>query len=624
MEGVDYDVVVIGSGFGGSVAALRLAEKGYRVGVLEAGRRFDDPSSDAPGQRHRALPVNSWHTRDYLWAPFLRLTGIQRIHLLRGEKGARVLVLAGAGVGGGSLVYANTLYEPPRAFFDDRQWRHITDWRAELAPHYDQARRMLGVTTNPTTTPADVAVRNVAREMGREHTFHLTPVGVYFGDRPGEETGDPYFGGAGPRRATCTECGSCMTGCRSGAKNMLTENYLYLAERAGARIFPLTTVTAVRPASGGYRVEVVSSGSLRGHRRTLTAGQVVFAAGTYGTQKLLHRMKATGTLPGLSDRLGALTRTNSEAILGIERLRSRGDDHSRGVAITSSFHPDDQTHIEPTRYGPGSNAMGMLRTILVDGDGRVPRWAKFLGLVAARPWDLVRLPNLRHWSRRTVIALVMQTRDNSVTVSARRSLFGWTMRSRPGHGEPSPTWIPAAHQAVRMLADELGGMAGGTWLDLFSIPTTAHFIGGCAIGDSPASGVIDPYHRIYGHEGLHVVDGSAVSANLGVNPSLTITAQAERAMSLWPNHGDPDPRPPLGAPYRRVAPIMPKNPAVPDGAPAALRGPTAQLAMRITARPMVVSAGTSRSRGRTAPRPGTRRHVPRRDRATGARAVCRT
>ena len=571
MGGLDYDVVVIGSGFGGSVTALRLAEKGYRVAVLEAGRRFDDPASDAPRQRHRALPKNSWRARGYLWAPFLGLTGIQRIHLLRGQQGARVLVLGGAGVGGGSLIYANTLYEPPRPFFDDPQWRHITDWRAELAPHYDQAKRMLGVTVNPTMTPADAAVRNVARRMGREHTFHLTPVGVYFGDRPGEETGDPYFGGAGPRRVTCTECGSCMTGCRSGAKNMLTENYLYLAERAGGQIFPLTTVTAVRATGGGYRVDVVSTASARMRRRRFTATQVVFAAGTYGTQKLLHRMKATGRLPGLSDRLGALTRTNSEAILGVERFRSRGDDHSRGLAITSSFHPDEQTHIEPTRYGPGSNAMGILRTILIDGDGRVPRWAKFLGLLATRPWDMGRLPNLRNWSRRTVIALAMQTRDNSVTVTARRSPLGWTMRARLGHGEPSPAWIPAAHRAVRMLAEELGGMAGGTWLDLFNIPTTAHFIGGCAIGDSPASGVIDPYQRVYGHEGLHVVDGSAVSANLGVNPSLTIAAQAERAMSLWPNYGDPDPRPTMGTLYRRVAPVPPKNPAVPADAPAALR-----------------------------------------------------
>jgi cholesterol oxidase len=569
----DYDVLVIGSGFGGSVAALRLTEKGYRVGVLEAGRRFDDPADPVPGDRHRELPKTSWRTPKYLWAPVLGLKGIQRVHLLRGEKGSRVLVLAGAGVGGGSLVYANTLYEPPKPFYEDPQWRHITDWRAELAPFYGQAQRMLGVRTNPTMTPADHAIKRVADRMGRGDTFHLTPVGVYFGDKPGQQTADPYFGGAGPRRTTCTECGSCMTGCRVGAKNMLTENYLYLAEHAGAKIIDLATVTSVRPRSGGgYEVEVTRTGRHGAKwRRTLTTEQVVFAAGTYGTQKLLHRMKATGTLPGLSDRLGVATRTNSEAILGVERFRSKGDDHSHGVAITSSFHPDDQTHIEPTRYGPGSNAMGALRSLLIDGGGRAPRWAKFLGHAATHPWDLARLFNLRHWSKRMIVALVMQTRDNSITVTPKQGRFGWGMRSKLGHGEPSPTWIPEAHRAVRMLADEMGGMAGGTWLDLFNIPTTAHFIGGCTIGSSATEGVIDPYHRAYGHPGLHVVDGSTISANLGVNPSLTITAQAERAMAFWPNRGEPDSRPELGAAYRRLTPISPKNPAVPADAPAALR-----------------------------------------------------
>ncbi len=502
------------------------------------------------------------------------MKGIQRIHLLRGEKGTRVLILAGAGVGGGSLVYANTLYEPPQAFFDDQKWSHITDWRAELSPFYDQAKRMLGVTLNPTMTPADQAIRKVAERMGRADTFHLTPVGVYFGDTPGQETADPYFGGAGPRRSTCTECGACMTGCRNGAKNMLTENYLYLAERAGAQVIPLTTVTAVRPRPGGYSVEVKRTGTMGRNRRTITAEQVVFAAGTYGTQKLLHRMKASGMLPGLSDRLGAVTRTNSESILAVERSRSRGDDHSHGVAISSSFHPDDQTHIEPTRYGPGCNAMGALRTsALIGGGGRTPRWAKFLGQAATHPWDLVQLPYLRNWSRRTVIALVMQSRDNSITVRSHRGRLGQGMRSAPGHGEPSPTWIPLANRAVRMLAEEVGGRAESTWLDVFNIQLTAHFIGGCTFGDSPDTGVIDPYHRVYGHEGLHIVDGSAVSANLGVNPALTITAQAERAMAHWPNRGEADPRPGLGAPYQRVAPIAPNNPFVPADAPAALRLP---------------------------------------------------
>ncbi len=567
MTGFDYDVIVIGSGFGGAVAALRLTEKGYRVAVLEAGRRFDDPDETSPSRRHRALPETSWRLRRYLWAPPLGLTGIQRIHLLRGDPGSRVLVLAGAGVGGGSLNYANTLYRPQQAFYDDPQWRHITDWEAELAPHFRRAERMLGVTTNPIMTPADHAVRRVAERMGREETFRPTQVGVLFGDHPGEERQDPYFGGTGPRRATCTECGSCMTGCRSGAKNMLTENYLYLAEHAGARIIPLATATAIRAAGRGYRVEAKRTGSLA--RRTLTCEQVILAAGTYGTQKLLHRMKATGYLPGLSDRLGWLTRTNSEAILGAERLRPRGPDHSRGIAITSSFYPDDQTHVEPTRYGAGSNAMGALRSLLVDGDGRSPRWAAFLAEAARHPARAARLANLHHWSERTVIALVMQSIDNSVRVRAHRGPLGWGIRAEPGHGAPNPSWIPLAHQVVRMLTAELGGgMAGGTWLDLLGIPTTAHFIGGCAVGDSPRSGVIDPYHRVYGCPGLHILGGAAVSANLGVNPALTITAQAERALSLWPNRGEPDPRPALGAPYQPLPAVAPRAPAVPAGAPA--------------------------------------------------------
>lgn len=564
-----YDAVIVGSGFGGSVAALRLTEKGYRVAVVEAGRRFDEGT----------LPATSWRLRDFLWAPRLGCRGIQRIHLLRGGKAGRVLVLAGAGVGGGSLVYANTLYEPPESFFTDRQWRDITDWREELRPYYDQASRMLGVVENPIMTPADEAVRRVAERMGVADSFHMTRVGVYFGDgttAPGEETDDPYFGGAGPRRRACIACGACMTGCRHGAKNMLTANYLYLAERAGATIIPERTVTSVRPRDGGgYEVETVRTGAWRAGRtaRTLTADHVVLAAGTWGTQRLLSRMKAMGALPALSARLGELTRTNSEAILGAERMTGTGEDHSRGLAITSSIHPDSHTHVEPTRYGRGSNAMGLLRTFLIDGGGRAPRWLKFLGFAATHPRTTLHALSLRRWSERTVIALVMQNRDNSLTVRGRPGRLGrgWRLTGRPGHGEPNPAWIPEGHRATRLLAEELGAVAGGTWLDLFDIPTTAHFLGGCVIGSSPESGVIDPYHRVYGHPGLHVVDGSAVSANLGVNPSLTITAQAERAMAPWPNAGDADPRPAPGEPYRSVAPVAPRRPAVPEHAPAALR-----------------------------------------------------
>jgi cholesterol oxidase len=547
-----YDVVVVGSGFGGSVAALRLVEKGYSVAVLEAGRRFADDE----------FPPTSWRLPRFLWAPRLGMRGIQRLDLLRGRDGAGgVLVLSGAGVGGGSLVYANTLYEPLADFFDDPQWRDVTDWRAELAPHYDQARRMLGVTVYQRETPADRAMRTVAERMGVGDTFRAAPVGVHFGP-----PGDPYFGGVGPTRATCIHCGSCMTGCRYNAKNTLVKNYLYLAEQAGAEVYPLTTVTAVRPLGTGYRVEA------RG--LTLAADQVVLAAGALGTQRLLHRMRYKGILPNLSPRLGALTRTNSESILGasVSGRRATGVDFTEGVAITSSFHPDPHTHIEPVRYGPGSNAMGLLQTVLTDGGPRRPlRW---LATLARRPLLALRLLSVRRWSHRTIIALVMQSADNSLTVHYRRTWYGRRrLVAGPGHGSPNPSWIPAGNEAVRRLADEIGGEPGGSVSEVFGMPVTAHILGGAVIGSTPDGGVVDGYQRVFGHPGLHVADGAAVSANLGVNPALTITAQAERAMSFWPNKGDPDPRPPLGEPYRRIGPIPPRAPVVPSSAPAALRWP---------------------------------------------------
>ena len=556
-EQFDYDVVVIGSGFGGSVAALRATEKGYRAAVLEAGRRFTDDT----------LPKTSWDARNFLWAPKLGWLGMQRMYLLK-----NVLVLSGAGVGGGSLVYANTLYRPLDPFYADAQWAHITDWRAELAPFYDQAERMLGVVENPLMTPSDEAMLEVARQMGKEDTFHMTPVGVYFGDGPGKKAPDPYFGGAGPDRVGCLHCGECMTGCRWGAKNRLDRNYLWLAERNGAAIHPETTVTAVRPApDGGYLIEAHQTGkSKRRTGRVYRAEQVVFAAGALGTQRLLHAMKADGVLPRVSGRLGRLTRTNSEAILGA-MSRNTKRDYTRGVAITSSWHPDEVTHIEPVRYGKGSNAMGLLATVMTDGGGRVPRWVKWLGEAVRHPIIFLRSFSVRRWSERTVIALVMQTLDNSITVFAKRGLFGRRLTSRQGHGEPNPTWIPVGNEAVRRLADVVDGAPGGSFSELANIPVTAHILGGCAIGDSPETGVVDPYQRLYGHPGLHVLDGSAISANLGVNPSLTITAQAERAMAFWPNKGEEDPRPALGEPYRRVAPVPPRRPAVPADAPAALR-----------------------------------------------------
>ncbi|KAA1421269.1 GMC family oxidoreductase [Nocardioides humilatus] len=564
-NGFDYDVLIIGSGFGGSVSALRLTEKGYKVAVLEAGKRFRDED----------FADNSWDLKNYLFAPAAGCYGIQRIDAVKD-----CMILAGAGVGGGSLVYANTLYEPLDPFYRDPAWAHITDWKEELAPYYDQAKRMLGVVEYPKMTPSDEVMKAVAEDMGVGDSFHPTPVGVFFGGpekAPGEEADDPYFGGAGPKRNACTDCGECMTGCRHNAKNTLVKNYLYLAEEAGAEVHPMTMVTRVRPLDGGgYRVDARWTKAKLSRRtavKTFTAEHVIFAAAALGTQKLLHKLKATGDLPKVSDRLGMLTRTNSESLLGAIAPKDSTQDFSTGVAITSSWHPDEVTHIEPVRYGKGSNAMSLMQTVLTDGDGPDPRWKTWLKELWKEKANVLDLYDVRHWSERVVIALVMQTVDNSIITKPLKTPFGWFLTSSQGHGEPNPTWIPVANDAVRKMADYMGGKAGGTIGEPFNMPLTAHFIGGCTIGESAESGVVDPYHRIHGYEGLHIADGSTISANLGVNPSLTITAQAERAMSFWPNKGEVDTRPAAGAAYQRLQAVAPKSPVVPDSAPGALRLP---------------------------------------------------
>ncbi|GAA2558384.1 GMC family oxidoreductase [Winogradskya consettensis] len=535
----DYDVLIVGSGFGGSVSALRLTEKGYRVGVLEAGRRFADDQ----------FARTSWRLRQYLWAPALGCYGILRLTLLRDA-----LVMSGAGVGGGSLGYANTLYEPPDAFYADPQWASIADWKSELAPFYDQASRMLGVVTNPLRTRADDVLREVAEDLGVGETFRRTPVGVYFGP----PAADPFFGGAGPAREPCTACGACMTGCRVGAKNTLVKNYLYLAEAAGAVVHPLTTVTEVRPGPGeGYTVRTRATGGLR--RRDLTARQVIFAAGALGTQRLLLRMRDRGRLPGISARLGELSRTNSESILGA-RSRRRDHDFSRGIAITSSIHPDPVTHVEPVRYGPGSNLLALLSTVLVDDTGGRSRVLAGLRRLMRAGRDLRLYLSPRRWSQETIVLLAMQPLDNSITLFRRRG----RLTSRPGVGEPSPVWVPAAHDAARRVAEKIDGVPLGAATELVGRPVTGHFIGGCAIGSDAATGVVDPYQRLYGHRGLHVVDGSVLAANPGVNPSLTITALAERAMAYWPDARSSDV-------YARGPRVAPVDPVVPPGSPGEFR-----------------------------------------------------
>lgn len=555
----DFDVVVIGSGFGGSVAALRLTEKGYRVAVIEAGRRFKD----------KDFPKTSWRLSKFLYLPRLGLRGIQRIHVL-----PDVLVLAGAGVGGGSLVYANTLYQPGDEYFNDKQWREITDWKAELTPWYDQASRMLGVAENPYFSPSDQAMKEAAESMGVGHTFKMAPLGVHFGSGPGVIEKDPYFGGVGPDRHGCQQCGGCMTGCRFNAKNTLPKNYLGLAEKAGAQVFAETTVERIEQlTNGGWKITARKSSSWFGKKKVFTAADVVVAAGTYNTQKLLHRMKDSGVLPKLSETLGQLSRTNSEALTGAIMPHSNEIDFSKGAAITSSFFPEEHTHVEPVRYGKGSNFMGLLQTVMTDGEKASTRRKMWLHTLIRQPKMLLKIFDVRRWSERTVIALVMQNVDSALTVRGKRGLFGWRLTSKNNSEKPNATYIPAANEVVRKIANKYGGTPGGHIGDLVSAPFTAHFVGGCVIGKSSQTGVIDAYHRVWNYPTLHIVDGSSVTANLGVNPSLTITAQAERAFSMWPNKGEADPRPAQNAGYQRIKPVAPRNPFVPENAYAALRLP---------------------------------------------------
>ena len=536
-----YDVVVIGSGFGGSVAALRLAEKGYRVCVLEAGARFED----------KDFPKTSWRLNKFLFAPRIGFKGIQRIHKL-----PDVFILCGAGVGGGSLVYANTLYQPGDEYFNDPQWSDITDWKSELTPWYQVARKMLGVVTNPFFSNSDRAMQEVANEMGVGDTFTLAPLGIYFGDKAGQVHPDPYFGGDGPSRKACINCGECMTGCRHNAKNTLVKNYLFFAEKLGVEIRPLTTVTELKYENKIWRVKIKSSTNWLSISNEITADQVIMAAGAFNSQKLLHRMKAKGILK-LSDALGKLSRTNSESLVGAIMPKTKLD-FSEGAAITSSFYPNKNTHVEPVRYGKGSNSMGLLQTIATSSDRAGVRAIQWLTSAVKNPTLIFKILNVRKWSERSVIALVMQNLNSSVTVFEKRNLFGFKkLSSKNDSANPNPTWIPEANEVAARIAKNYGGIAGGNIGNLIGAPFTAHFAGGCVIGATKESGVIDPYHRVWGYPTLHIVDGSTITANLGVNPSLTITAQAERAFSLWPNKGETDQRPSQSEPYKVLTPIQP-------------------------------------------------------------------
>ncbi len=528
----DYDWVVVGSGFGGSVSALRLAEKGYSVNVLECGKRFRDED----------FPKSTWDLRRYFWAPRLGLKGIFRLTQFRD-----VAVVSGCGVGGGSLGYANTLYVPPPEFFRDPQWADLEDWERTLAPHYAEAQRMLGVVEVEQDDPADQLLRELGEHLGVGQTYRKTPVGVYQ-DNPGQTVPDPFFGGEGPDRTGCLQCGRCMVGCPHGAKNTLVKNYLWLAERRGVRIDAERTVTEVRPlgatdGSDGYAITSEHSGLLPGRgKRTITARGVVFAAGPLGTNKLLQRCRLGGALPKISARLGELVRTNSEMILAVTVPEDYPEDLTKRVAITSSIYPDAHTHIETVTYGKAGDSMSTLYTLLVGDGTKVTRPLKLLGQIARHPGKFARIMWPKGWSERTIIVLVMQTLDNAIALRPKRMPNGGVRLTTEQDPErPNPTFIPVANEAAEWLAKRTGGIAQSSVSEaLFNVPNTAHILGGATIGHSPEDGVVDSRQRVFGYENLLVCDGSAVPANVGVNPSLTITALSEHAMSHVPAQGESD------------------------------------------------------------------------------------
>ncbi len=529
----DFDFIVVGSGFGGSVSALRLAEKGYRVAVMEMGLRWTPEN----------LPKTSWSLSRWFWRPSLSLRGFFSMRFFR-----HVTILHGCAVGGGSITYASTLLRPPNRIWNNGSWKGLADWQEQMPQHYDTASRMLGVAENRILGPADRLLKRVAEDVGVGDSFYRTHVAIFQaaeGEPSGQTVPDPYFGGEGPDRTTCKGCGGCMMGCRHGAKNTLDLNYLYLAEKRGTKVFPETKVVDVRPLDGaadgtaGYEVRTVkSTARFARHPQRFTCRGVVFSASSLGTMELLFSLKDKGSLPSISDQLGKYVRTNSESLIGVRVPRS-ADDLSKGVAIGSGVYIDEHTHIEAVRYPDGSDTMGMLATILTGGrpgPGRIGLWLRNLVTsMITHPLRTLRVVQPLRWARESVILLCMQALEGHIDMRYERHIY-WPFRKfLVSRGQRVPTFIPEAND----FAEKFARMAGGTAMSmlpeiLFNVPGTAHCLGGCVIGATPEQGVVDHHHRVFGYKNMYVCDGSVVAANLGVNPSLTITALTERAMSFIP------------------------------------------------------------------------------------------
>jgi cholesterol oxidase len=528
----DFDFIVIGSGFGGSVSAHRLVEKGYKVAVMEMGRRWTPEN----------LPHNSWSLHRWFWRPKLGLRGFFNMRFFR-----HVTIFHGCAVGGGSITYACTLLTPPQKVWKIGSWTGLANWEQEMPQHYDQAAHMLGATQNKILGPADHLLKQAAAAAGVADTFYCTRVGIFQGtngESRNQTVPDPYFGGEGPARTTCLACGGCMMGCRFGAKNTLDLGYLYLAEKHGARIFPETRVIDVQPmdgsvdGSGGYEVHTVHSLSWAHHPRKFTSRGIVFSASALGTMELLFHLKEKGSLPAISSQLGKHVRTNSESLIGA-RMPGYHEDLSLGIAIGSGIYIDEHTHIEAVRYPGGSDAMGLLTTILTNGHPGPRRILLWLSNVVRsflrHPLKTLRVLQPWGWAREFVILLCMQALDSEIDMCWRRPWF-WPFRKfLVSRGEKVPTYIPKANEFAQKFAQLTAGFPMSMLPEiLFDIPGTAHCIGGCVIANSATNGVVDSRHRVFGYKNMYICDGSVVAANLGVNPSLTITALAERAMSFIP------------------------------------------------------------------------------------------